>query len=124
MISTEATPSSRSSAGEISSSAMDWSVARSVPRSAMTDTGMESTSMDMTVGSDASSGSWLLTWDTLSRRSTIAESRSVSLVNWMMTMDRFSAEVDCSVSRPDRPATALSSFFVTCCSISSGPAPA
>ena len=41
-----------------------------------------------------------------------------------MTMDMFSAEVDVSVSRPARPAHADSSGFVTCCSISSGPAPA
>ena len=102
---------------------MDWSAARSEPRSATCTTGMESMSMLMTVGSEASSGSWLLTWLTLSRRSVIASSRSVESVNWTMSIAMFSDEVDWSVSRPDRPATALSSGLATCCSMSSGPAP-
>ena len=41
-----------------------------------------------------------------------------------MTMDMFSAEVEVSDSSPDRLAHAASSGSVTCCSISSGPAPA
>ena len=77
MTSTDATPSRRSSAGSSSSSAIDCSVARSLPVSATMITGMESMSMDMTVGSEASSGSWDFTISTLSRISVSVSSRSV-----------------------------------------------
>ena len=55
-MSTEATPSIRSKAGDSVSSAMVWRLGRAVPFKAICITGIASTLMAITVGAEASSG--------------------------------------------------------------------